>query len=66
MLWPIVWFSGMAAAVIAFFSVMAVEASKKKKAAQAVQSKNQALAAQASDPSDFPSENLDFPEEPLA
>jgi hypothetical protein len=66
MLWPIIWFSGMAAAVIAFFSVIAVEAARKKKAAKAVQSKNEALASQAGNLDEFPSESLDFPEEPLA
>ncbi len=66
MLWPIVWFSGMATAVIAFFAVIVVEAAKKKKAAKSVQSKNQALASSVGDLYEFPSESLDFPEEPLA
>jgi hypothetical protein len=46
--------------------VIAVEAARKKKAAKAVQSKNEALASQAGNLDEFPSESLDFPEEPLA
>ncbi len=66
MFWPIFWFSGMAAAVIAFFSAIVIEGAKKKKAAKLVQTKNEALATQAGDLNEFPAESLDFPEEPLA
>lgn len=61
--WPILWLGGMLAAVVAFLTAILIESGKKKKALKAAQARNAAVAAQADVTPDFPSENLDFPDE---